>query len=311
MAPRHRPNQNGNTNTSSLEEINKLFKISEKIILDTSPGTDIIVTISQVPKDIFLNGIPRANRTITPLNATRDEVAEMVTTAINGMLVAAPSIGPGSVVKPIKCFELFNNLPAEIRAQIWSLNLPGPCIVEVKLRPGKKVLLGNLSFFQCTKNPQIANLAVCQESRYEALKVFSLAFQDRMSPSRLIVNFSTDTVFFNCVRLVPRSSSSTLYSTLCQITRLALKNDTAKNIMKGFFACFPCLQEIILLVDGRNTLSKLGMTKLFLHGIPAVHVTPTMGQTKRIIEAAYAAYHENNTGVRPLQVLFQCLHAVQ
>lgn len=313
--PSSQPGQEGETKTSLLEAI-KLPNFPKTIILDPYARA-FLLTITQIPANRS-HKFSQAYFAMTSLNATRDEIAEMATAAVNRFIVAAPSIGPFSVKKPIESFRLFKSLPVEIRVQIWSLNIPGPRIVEVKLMPRTKELsMGNLSSFQCTKNPQIANLAVCQESRYEALKVFSLAFPDRLSPGRLMVNFSTDTVLFNCLRLLPKSTSSTLHSTFCQITHLALTENTAKHITKGFFTCFPCLQEILLVDDQRSHHTKYTMEKFKLKEIGVIQILQMsahdlqvlfrMDKPKRIIEAAYAAYNQDKGSTRPLKILYTVL----
>ena len=81
-------------------------------------------------------------------------------------------------------FHLFSKLPIKIRRRIWALNLPGPRLVEIIEWKG--------SFYGCAY--EITNLAVCRESRVEALKTHPLSFSVGYEQPLIAFNFETDTM---------------------------------------------------------------------------------------------------------------------
>ena len=83
-------------------------------------------------------------------------------------------------------FTPFPKLPAEIRCMIWKWAMP-PRTVELRY---------SWSVDKCWTVAKVpVTLRVCRESRYEALKVYSLAFGIHPNASKIYFNFPTDTIF--------------------------------------------------------------------------------------------------------------------
>jgi hypothetical protein len=83
-------------------------------------------------------------------------------------------------------FDLFRKLPPEIRCMIWRFAMP-PRTVELR---------HNYRIDKCWALAKVpVTLHVCRESRYEALKVYSLAFGIRTTPNKTYFDFKRDTLF--------------------------------------------------------------------------------------------------------------------
>ncbi|RDL39436.1 uncharacterized protein BP5553_03776 [Venustampulla echinocandica] len=83
-----------------------------------------------------------------------------------------------------RTFHPFARLPITVRRHIWSLNMPGPRLVEV--------VEDNNDFIAFGK--QITNLYICRESRREAHKTHPLSFSVNYNPPMVPFNFETDTL---------------------------------------------------------------------------------------------------------------------
>ncbi|KAI1267306.1 hypothetical protein F5Y18DRAFT_379830 [Xylariaceae sp. FL1019] len=114
-------------------------------------------------------------------------------------------------------FHFFSLLPAELRLEIWSMNLPETRIVTVRCGPRPTTLqysspdigrrcdrrTGGLCMasddqpVDCTSSSSIpANLHVCQESRFEALKQYTPLFGVRGQPGKIYFNPLKDALYF-------------------------------------------------------------------------------------------------------------------
>jgi hypothetical protein len=83
-------------------------------------------------------------------------------------------------------FDLFHKLPAEIRCMIWQFAMP-PRTVELR---------HDYALSMCwTVNPVPVLLHVSRESRYEALKRYTLAFGIAQASSKIYFDFKRDTLF--------------------------------------------------------------------------------------------------------------------
>ncbi|KAI0383139.1 hypothetical protein F5Y04DRAFT_287670 [Hypomontagnella monticulosa] len=89
-------------------------------------------------------------------------------------------------------FHFFARLPIELRAEIWTYNLPGPRIIEIKCSKNR-----NKSTAYRSSSPVPANLHVCNESRSEALKRYRLLFGVCSGPPRILIDPSRDMLYFN------------------------------------------------------------------------------------------------------------------
>jgi hypothetical protein len=89
-------------------------------------------------------------------------------------------------------FVLFPQLPVELRLKIWRLSLPGPRVVLLKqdsFPPTK-------SFSSPAEIP--VALAVCRESRQEALIFYEFAFGVHSLPGEICFDFSIDSILLDC-----------------------------------------------------------------------------------------------------------------
>jgi hypothetical protein len=89
-------------------------------------------------------------------------------------------------------FILFPQLPVELRLKIWKLSLPGPRVVLLKqdsFPPTKS--------FRSPAEIPVA-LAVCRESRQEALIFYEFAFGVHEFPGEICFDFSIDSILLDC-----------------------------------------------------------------------------------------------------------------
>jgi hypothetical protein len=167
-------------------------------------------------------------------------------------------------LKKLKKFTLFNDLPLELRRQIWTLALPGPRVVDVRLRqkstPSSTGKTFPVSRFVSSREHPVV-LHVCRESRSEALLHYVLAFAlgtRKKSPAQIYIDFAIDTVWFDHMAYFPNSTNSLQSSTVLhaaefsKIRYLAIRDHlnyyTGKppRLMPSYF---PAL-EVISLVTG-------------------------------------------------------------
>lgn len=191
---------------------------------------------------------------------------------------------PLEVDRPLTEFHLFNKLPAEIRLEIWKLNLPGPRVIELK-RVWKPTRI--LS----TRDP-IANLAVCQESRYEALKVYELAFPTKKSPARTYIDFSIDIVFINgSIDFSATGSYKVLWKSFSRIRNLGV-------LSRGLYANFrhfSSLEKIILIQDKRGRGHTIADKKMNIyHFDEGDKRTPSWWcNSKHFVQLNWKIYHRD------------------
>lgn len=92
------------------------------------------------------------------------------------------------------CFELFADLPAELRLQIWRYTFPAARNVNIKMAIKENGFGGWVST-NASQTPPIA-LRICQESRQEALRHYVLSFGTADSSPTIYFNFDIDTLDF-------------------------------------------------------------------------------------------------------------------
>jgi hypothetical protein len=91
-------------------------------------------------------------------------------------------------------FQLFPELPAELRIKIWRIALSTPREVEIKCEKlPRSHEERNAAWFAST-TPIPVLLHVCQESRFEALSTYTKAFRTCDSPRYTYVSFERDTI---------------------------------------------------------------------------------------------------------------------
>ncbi|KAI0834910.1 hypothetical protein F5Y06DRAFT_306491 [Hypoxylon sp. FL0890] len=119
-------------------------------------------------------------------------------------------------------FHKFSELPIELRFIIWTHNLPGPRIVEVKCNTDKS----STSQLQqsahkpiCCKStlPIPVNLHVCRESRREALRRYKLLFGFTPESGRVFLDPLRDTLYFGCGQGV--AAAVTLFNTFVSLVQ--------------------------------------------------------------------------------------------
>lgn len=95
--------------------------------------------------------------------------------------------------RKLTSFTLFPGLPTEIRLKIWRLIAPGPRTVLVQY--STKCKISAFTGWTSPYPPPVI-LAICQESRLEALKSYQLAFGSYFHPAKIYIDFSIDTLRF-------------------------------------------------------------------------------------------------------------------
>lgn len=94
-------------------------------------------------------------------------------------------------------FPKFSELPFELRLKIWSYTFPGPRVLTIKCTKGdyqrgtRRVFF--VSKYTSTTAPPIA-LSICQESRDEALRRYTLILATNSSPAAIPIDYSIDTI---------------------------------------------------------------------------------------------------------------------
>lgn len=83
-------------------------------------------------------------------------------------------------------FEPFRKLPPEIRCMVWRFSMT-PRTVELR---------HDYNMAKCWTVSKIpVSLTICRESRYEALKVYTLSFRTKANPPKIYFDFKQDTLF--------------------------------------------------------------------------------------------------------------------
>ncbi|KAI0180506.1 hypothetical protein GGR52DRAFT_531663 [Hypoxylon sp. FL1284] len=99
-------------------------------------------------------------------------------------------------------FPLFAALPIELRLMIWTYNLPGPRVVDIKYttesdstsEPQQK---GHKPPTTCIFTSSIpVNLRVCRESRLAALRRYRFLFRDGTKHGQVVFDPVRDTLYF-------------------------------------------------------------------------------------------------------------------
>jgi len=107
-------------------------------------------------------------------------------------------------IPPASTFHYFARLPTEVRLQIWALLNPSPQIFHISYEkilhsPRLNSLSGTLEYWGTwcilSPKPRLPNLFICQESRHECRKLYSivrLLYDDKQGT---FFNFAIDTLF--------------------------------------------------------------------------------------------------------------------
>jgi hypothetical protein len=124
-----------------------------------------------------------------------------------------------------RSFHSFNDLPPEIRLEVWALNPPSPRLVRVHY----DVHIGK--FWTTTPSP--ANLLVCAESRHEAEKKWPLRFGTRGHLPTVRTNLDIDTIqlSWDPLRLRAVSKEDLSGITSLEIGGIELQRASAETIL--------------------------------------------------------------------------------
>jgi len=221
---------------------------------------------SNTTVNAFSRNVP-ANLAMVPTNVAShgfdgSNIPSVATVASSSMT------SPYSVAAPVTEFAYFKHLPPEVRVKIWQLLLPGPRIVEIKIKkiydrwvdePGK----GRRQVFPKKDTRFVSNaippllLVVCYESRQEARRQYEVVFPTKRSPAQIYVNFKIDRIMFANLTYLPRNSDSKmqLHYEFSQIRYFAFPySDTTKMLTRDLFRAMPNLKEMVLFVDNRGTI---------------------------------------------------------
>lgn len=177
-----------------------------------------------------------------------------------------PSKPPAKQPKTLTRFKFFTKLPTEIRYMIWNLCLPGPRVVDVRMRR-KSIptttgeILDVARFISSVDHPIL--LHVCSESRKLARQHYKLSFPKRTmsewSPAQTYIDFSIDTVWFDNLRYFPSTWHGGLEklfpkAEFAKIKHLAMRHSLDRVLLDNTKLFnpkyFPAL-EAIYLVDPR------------------------------------------------------------
>lgn len=162
--------------------------------------------------------------------------------------------------KTLRRFKLFSKLPIEIRFMIWTLCLPPPRVVDVRMRrkstptsTGEILDVGR--FISTVNHPVLVH--VCSESRRLARQHYKLSFpkktQTEWSPAQTYIDFDNDTVWFDNLRYYPSTPSASSPKTLpmaefAKIKKLAMRHDIDRVMLDSTKLLnpktFPALEEI-------------------------------------------------------------------
>ncbi|XXH04631.1 hypothetical protein Hte_011048 [Hypoxylon texense] len=106
-----------------------------------------------------------------------------------------------ATISHLQTFHRFAALPIELRLIIWTYNLPGPRIVDIKCSTESATTSG-LQHDDDTPTTCIftasvpVNLHVCRESRFAALRTYRLLFRDPTKHGQVVFDPLRDTLYF-------------------------------------------------------------------------------------------------------------------
>ncbi|KFY72312.1 hypothetical protein V499_07537 [Pseudogymnoascus sp. VKM F-103] len=162
--------------------------------------------------------------------------------------------------KTLRRFKLFPKLPTEIRLMIWTLLLPPPRVVDIRMRrksiptsAGEILDVGR--FISSVDHPII--LHVCSESRRVARQHYKLSFPKKTntewSPAQTYIDFDNDTVWFDNLRYFPTTPSANSPKILpmaefAKIKKLAMRHEIDRVLLDSTKLFnpkhFPALEDI-------------------------------------------------------------------
>ncbi|KAI2612840.1 uncharacterized protein GGS25DRAFT_138286 [Hypoxylon fragiforme] len=215
-------------------------------------------------------------------------------------------------------FHLFTQLPIELRLIIWSYNLPGPRIVEIKCSTDSTEPLLTSQLGQddnrrivCTSTSPIpVNLHVCRESRLYGLKQYRLLFGISPQPGRVFFDARKDTLYFGARQkltasgtLLEKFVSLVQPEDLAQVHRIAIN----EGLIKGHRSAAQFIAEKILRQAYQHLTNLEQLTfvcndKNPLYSSDAVFVNPRMQNRilERDVQNAIGILQHRHPRSRPL-----------
>jgi hypothetical protein len=177
-----------------------------------------------------------------------------------------------------RTFYKFQDLPTEIRNEIWQYCLPGPRVIEIR---NNRDIPGATSICRI---PPI--LHVCRESREMALKIYELSFGMDNQPGQIWVNFERDIVYFGAksdfyvMQALSQDGASIVgrVKGLEKIKALALRSRVFGETSRFNLRHFKGLREIVLVGQDR-----------FVRGQPAWRMF-NLGKEPTLIERPVSHY---------------------
>jgi hypothetical protein len=128
-------------------------------------------------------------------------------------------------------FPQFSNLPFELRAKIWSFTLPGARTISITCTKGDYTVGTNRCFyaikFHSSTAPPVA-LSICQESRDEALRRYTLSLGTQHNEAAIPICFDIDSI-----RLADRDCRHIAEQELGQIRNLIV--DVSDHVYFGHY----------------------------------------------------------------------------
>jgi hypothetical protein len=129
-----------------------------------------------------------------------DDVSDFIATASDDLLYQT---GLSATSHIPRTFPSFQNLPVEIRCQIWKLALSGPRVISLRTNCSPKMTsmpdVESMSITSVCRIPPM--LHVCRESREGALKIYGLSFGTEEAPPKVYIDFTRDTVLIGSIQI--------------------------------------------------------------------------------------------------------------
>lgn len=218
-------------------------------------------------------------------------------------ITAALVVSPRSVDTPIIVFFLFSDLPAELRAKIWKLNLPNGRVIEIKQKriqrrwieeqgKGKRQVFYDKDTRFVSNSVAPINLAICKEAREEALRSYVASFPTNRSPGQIYVNFKIDTIIFDNTNYFPRgkNSKSILTYEFSQIRYLMINYGSGDKMSKpAIFKALTNLEELSIAIDSRSGIQRVKdpLQVAPYYPVPSCTYSDTLPKLKAKLQQTY------------------------
>ena len=168
--------------------------------------------------------------------------------------------------KKATAFTLFLDLPLELRESVWSM-VPEPRLVTIAPKFDGHSSTWNIR----PRAKQVQTLYVCQESRNQALRDYTLVTDGNIAGACMYVNWYRDRIFFDFPSAdFPRLGSVLRFFTqrLCMVQSLALGLQWYfRSDLLDILSNFGQLQNLIFVSDAVRTQGRCGNGRLVIKEI--------------------------------------------